>query len=413
MYKYTGKKLYCEGIFLPDLADRYGTPLYVYSAAVIRERAARLKKALSGLDDVLIAYSVKVNNNIRIMKLIKDFSFGADIISVGELHKFMKAGGDPRKVVFAGVAKSREEIAYALDHKILMFNAESIPEILRINEVAKEKKVVAPVGVRINPDIEAGTHAKITTGKKGVKFGVSVKNLLASAETLRRLQHIDLLGIDVHIGSQILSVDPFIKAYSTVADVISQMRSAGFDIRIADLGGGFGIPYNKNDAPFDFNRYKKEAVPILKSMQTKIILEPGRFLVGESGALILSVEYIKEEWGKTFVITNGGMNDYIRSALYDAYNDFLPVYRRDGVMTCDIVGTVCETSDIFAARREISTVKEGDLLALMDAGAYGFSMASRYNARPLAAEVLVDGEKAELIRRRETLDDLTYCDDLS
>jgi diaminopimelate decarboxylase len=412
MYKYTGNKLCCEGVYLSDLADRYGTPLYVYSAAVIRERAALLKNALSGLDDVLIAYSVKVNNNIGIMKILRDISFGADIISAGELHKFMKAGGDPRKVVFAGVAKSREEIAYALDHGILMFNAESIPEILRINEVAKEKKVVAPVGVRINPDIEAGTHAKITTGKKGVKFGVSVKNLLASAETLRRLQYIDLLGIDVHIGSQILSVDPFIKAYSTVAGVVSEMRSAGFDIRIADLGGGFGIPYNKSDAPFDFKRYHKEAFPILKSMETKIILEPGRFIVGESGALLLSVEYIKEEWGKTFVITNGGMNDYIRSALYDAYNDFLPVYRRDGVMTCDIVGTVCETSDIFAARREIPAVQEGDLLALMDAGAYGFSMASRYNARPLAAEVLVDGEKAELIRRRETLDDLTDCDNL-
>jgi diaminopimelate decarboxylase len=413
MYKYTGNKLCCEGVYMSDLADRYGTPLYVYSAAVIRERAALLKNALSGLDDVLIAYSVKVNNNVSIMKILKDISFGADIISAGELHKFMKAGGDPRKVVFAGVAKSRAEIAYALDHGILMFNAESIPEILRINEVAKERKTVAPVGVRINPDIEAGTHAKITTGKKGVKFGVSVKNLLASAETLRKLKHIDLLGIDVHIGSQILSVDPFIKAYSTVAGVISEMRSAGFDIRIADLGGGFGIPYNKNDAPFDFKRYQKEAVPILKSMETKIILEPGRFIVGESGALLLSVEYVKNEWEKTFVITNGGMNDYIRSALYDAYNDFLPVYRRDGVMTCDIVGTVCETSDIFAARREIPTVQEGDLLALMDAGAYGFSMASRYNARPLAAEVLVDGGKAELIRRRETLDDLTDCDNFS
>ncbi|MDR2401838.1 MAG: diaminopimelate decarboxylase [Deferribacteraceae bacterium] len=410
MYRYIDNKLYCEDVLLKDIAEIHGTPLYLYSSAIISKRALELKNALADIDDTLIAYSVKVNNNLNILKLMTSFSFGADIISAGELYKYLKAGGDPKKVVFAGVAKSHEEIAYALDSGILMFNAESIPEIIRINEAAAGKNIIAPVGVRINPDVEAGTHAKITTGKKGVKFGISVQNLLASAERLKNLKNINLMGIDVHIGSQILSVEPFIEAYSTVARVISEMRKAGFDIKIADLGGGFGIPYNKKDAPFDFNRYKVEAAPILKSMGTKIILEPGRFLVGESGVLLLRVEYIKEEWGKTFVITNGGMNDYIRYAMYDAYNDFLPLTLRDGFITCDIVGTVCETSDIFAAGRKIPTVKEGDFIALVDAGAYGFSMASRYNARPLAAEVLVDRGKVKLIRRRESLEYLTETD---
>jgi diaminopimelate decarboxylase len=413
MYKYIDSRLCCEEVFLEDLIRLYGSPLYVYSAAVIRERAAMLKDALAGINDPLIAYSVKVNNNLSILKLMVDASFGADIISAGELYKYLKAGGDPKKVVFAGVAKSREEIGFALDSGIHMFNAESIPEIIRLNEAAKEKNTIAPVGVRINPDIEAGTHAKITTGKRGVKFGVSVQNLLESRDTLKGLKNINIIGIDVHIGSQILSVEPFIKAYSTVADVIAEMRTAGFNIKTADLGGGFGIPYNKNDAPFDFARYRAEALPILKAMDAEIIIEPGRFLVGESGALLLTIEYIKEEWGKTFVITNGGMNDYIRSAMYGAYNDFLPLVLREGKLTCDIVGTVCETSDIFAAAREITAVKEGDHIALMDAGAYGFSMASRYNARPLAAEALVDGKSIKLIRRRESIENLTDCDTLS
>ncbi|MDR2104794.1 MAG: diaminopimelate decarboxylase [Deferribacteraceae bacterium] len=410
MYRYIDADLYCEGISLRDIAEAYGAPLYVYSASLIRERAGQLTRALSDIDDLLIAYSVKVNNNLTLLKMMTELSFGADIISAGELYKYLKAGGDPRKAVFAGVAKSREELVYALTHGVFMINAESIPEIIRINDVAKERGVIAPVGVRINPDVEARTHAKITTGRRGVKFGISVQNLLTSAEMLKQLKNIDIIGVDVHIGSQILSPEPFLAAMSAIAGVTAELRKEGFNIRAADLGGGFGIPYNKKDRPFDFNRYKAAATPILKAMGTKIILEPGRFLVGESGVLLLKVEYIKSEWGKTFVITNGGMNDYIRSAMYDAYNEFYPLTLRDGSITCDIVGTVCETSDIFAAERKISTVEEGDYIALMDAGAYGFSMASRYNARPLAAEVLVDGDNVKLIRRRENLDDLTDTD---
>jgi diaminopimelate decarboxylase len=405
MFVYKGTELYCENVKLADIAQKYGTPLYVYSADTIRKRVNNIKDALSDLPDVTISFAAKVNNNLSILRLLADMGLGADIISAGELYRFLQAGGDPAKVMFAGVAKSREEISYALDKGIFMFNAESLPELSRIDEIARAKGITANVSVRINPDVEAGTHDKITTGKRGSKFGIAVSTLLANTDSIKKLKNIKIIGVDVHIGSQILDVKPYADAYKVLASVVAELRAAGFDISVADIGGGIGIPYQKGKS-FDFEAYKREVVPVLKSIDAKIVIEPGRYIVGESGALLMNVEYIKHEWDKDFVVVNAGMNEYIRVAMYDAYNDILPLVKRPGEMTADVVGPVCETSDIFAKDRVLSPVEADDLVALMDAGAYGMSMASNYNARPLIAEVLVDGGKMKLIRRRQTLEDM-------
>ena len=406
MFTYRNDLLHCEDVSLNEIAAAYGTPVYVYSANTIRRRIAILKETFSELSDLTLSFAVKVNNNLGILRLMAEEGIGADIISCGELYRYLQAGGDHTKVMFAGVAKTEEEIAYAIDHKIAMFNAESIPEMVRINTIAEQKNTIVNVACRINPDVEAGTHDKITTGKRGVKFGISVATLKANLALIKSLKNIKFMGVDIHIGSQITDPEPFIEAYKVVARVIEDLRATGFDITVADLGGGIGIPYDKTKGGFSFERYRKEAIPVLKSMNVKIVAEPGRFLVGESAALLMNTEYIKEEWDKTFVIVNGGMNDYIRVALYDAYNDILPITRREGSMLADIVGPVCESSDFFAKGRELTPVKAGDKIALMDAGGYGMSMASNYNARPFIAEVLVDGAKTKLIRRRQTIEEL-------
>ncbi len=406
MFQYKNSVLCCENIPLADIAAEHGTPVYVYSAKVIRSRIEIIKDALAALPDYTISYAVKVNNNLGILKLLVEEGIGADIISRGELLRYLTAGGDHSRVMFAGVAKSTEEIACAIDHKIAMFNVESIPELIRLGETAKSKNTVVNAAIRINPDVETGTLEKITTGKSGTKFGVSIATLKANTDTVKNLSHVKLIGTDMHIGSQILGVEPFIRAFKVMAKAVEDLRAAGFDITTVDIGGGIGVPYDKTKNGFDFDRYKNEAVPVLKSMNAKIIIEPGRFLVAESGALVMNVEYIKEEWGRNFIVVNGGMNDYIRVAMYEAYNEIFPAVKREGSVTADIVGPVCETSDIFAKDRVLTPIKQGDIIALMDTGGYGMSMASNYNARPFIAEVMVDGGNARLIRRRQPLEDL-------
>jgi diaminopimelate decarboxylase len=387
------------------IAQQFGTPVYVYSANIIRQRIADMQELFSTLD-ATIAFAIKVNNNLSILKLMADAGIGADIISRGELYRYLEAGGDHKKVMFAGVAKSEEEIAYAIDQKIALFNAESIDELLRINSIAAKKNTTVNVALRLNPDVEADTNAKISTGKRGVKFGISLDTILANIDKIKALKNICVLGVDMHIGSQILDSKPYVDAYTAMASTVKVLRDAGFDITTVDIGGGYGVPYRKDIGGFDIADYKKNALPILKSMNVKIIVEPGRYLVAESGALLMNVEYIKEEWGKSFVIVNGGMNDYIRVPMYDAYNDILPVVKREGSMIVDVVGPICETSDSFAIDRVLSPVIQGDKLALIDAGAYGFSMASNYNARPFIAEVLVDGDTPRLIRKRQPVEDM-------
>lgn len=407
MFNYKGKDLYCENARMADIAEQFGTPVYVYSANTIRRRVAEIKDVFSSIPCHTISYAVKVNNNLSLLKLLAEEGVGADIISAGELYRYLAAGGDHSKVMFAGVAKSREEICYAIDRCISMFNVESIPELIRLNEIAKSKNAVVNAAIRINPDVEAGTHDKITTGKSGGKFGVSVKTLKDNLKLIQTLANVKLIGLDMHIGSQILSAEPYIKAYKVMAETVKDLRASGFNISTVDVGGGFGIPYEKDAKGFDFESLKKDAIPVLKSLDAKIIIEPGRFIMAESGALLMNVEYVKQEWGKNFVILNGGMNDYLRVALYDAYNEILPAVKRDGTMKADIVGPICESSDFFAKDRIIGSVQEGDSVAMLDAGGYGMSMASNYNGRPFIAEVLVDVDDVKLIRRRQTVEEMT------
>lgn len=404
-FSYKEGELYCEGVSLKQMSETEESPFYVYSAQTIRDRVKILKDTFAELDDCLIAYAVKANNNLSLLSMMASMGLGADIISDGELFRFLKAGGDPSKVVFSGVAKSVKELSYAIENGIRMFNAESLPEMKRLNELAATRGQRLKVALRVNPNVEAGTHKKITTGKKGNKFGISVKTIKENKDFLKSLDSLNLCGLDVHIGSSILSAAPFVEAYNVIAEIMEELRNEGFDINTLDIGGGFGVPYEKENGGFDYETYKKEAVPILKRMNVSVIVEPGRYLTAESGALLMKAEYIKEEWDKKFVNVDAGMNDFMRVAMYEAHHDILAVV--DGEKeTYDVAGPVCESSDYFAKDREIAKVEEGDALLLMDCGAYGFSMSGNYNGRVTTAEFLVDGDSYKMIRKRQQKEDM-------
>ncbi|GAA5141903.1 diaminopimelate decarboxylase [Prosthecobacter algae] len=420
-FRYTEGELFAENVSLQSLAEQHGTPLYVYSKATITGHFTRLDAALGKLDH-LICYAVKANSNLAVLSTIAKLGGGFDIVSAGELYRVIKAGGDASKCTFAGVGKTRDEIVYALEQGVYCINAESEAELRYINQVAGEIGKKAPVAVRVNPNVDAKTHAKITTGKSENKFGIEFENILdVYGRVAAEMPNLQIKGLQMHIGSQLTSVDPFVEAVKKVVPLVQEVKDK-YGIQFFSIGGGIGINYkqsldsgdegwwqeNSEVHPLTVQAYAEAVVPHLAPLGLRILCEPGRFMVGNAGVLLTKVLYEKRGAAKTFKIVDAGMNDLIRPTLYEGWHMITPLKQptTDAVEKVDVVGPICETGDFLAQNREIPLVNEGDYLAVLSAGAYGFTMASNYNTRPMPAEILVDGDKATVVRERQTLEDV-------
>lgn len=398
-------ELYCEEVPVSKIALEVGTPFYLYSYRSLVSQYHDYDTAFKELPH-LTCYAVKANSNLAILKTIARLGGGADIVSGGELFRSLRAGIPAGKIVFAGVGKLRGEIASALRAGILMFNVESIQELHLINEVAKSEERVAPVALRVNPNIDPITHPYISTGMRQSKFGIDIAEALEVYLTARSLSHIKIIGIHQHLGSQLTEVEPFVEALTKISEFIQRLRSHDIPISVLDIGGGLGIRYEEEEPPHPAD-LARALVPILKPLGCEIILEPGRSLVGNAGALITRVLFTKTSSDKTFVVVDAGMSDFIRPSLYQAYHDIRPVVQSERPhKKVDVVGPVCESGDFFAKEREMADLNQGELLAIMSAGAYGFSMASHYNSRPNIPEILVNGSRIFVIREKEDFDDL-------
>ena len=418
-FRYVGKKLFCEGVAIETLAKKFGTPLYVYSQGTLTDRFAKLDRALAPLDH-LVCFAVKSNSNRAVLRTLADLGGGFDVVSGGELQRAIAAGADPRQCVFAGVAKTAAEIEFALRKNIYSFNVESEPELRRINQVAAKLKRIAPVAVRVNPNVEANTHAKITTGTYENKFGIAFESIPGVYARASKLKNLRLRGVQMHIGSQITEATPFDLAVRRVVPLANKLK-AKYGIEFFSIGGGLGIVYQpalasgsagwwQTAAAKAFltpQQYVSRLVPLLRPLGLKILLEPGRFISGNAGILVTRVEFIKRTGRKNFVIVDAAMNDLIRPAFYDAYHEIVPLTKKGGAtISSDVVGGICESSDFFCKDRPLPKVGEGDHLALMSAGAYAAAMGFNYNARPLAAEVLVNGRKFAAVRERQAVTDI-------
>ncbi len=419
-FHYRDGRLLCEDVSLDRVAEKFGTPLYVYSAGTLLDHYHRLDAALAPLDH-LICYAVKANSNRAILNLLVHENAGFDIVSGGELYRVLAAGGDPQKCTFAGVGKSREEIEYALEQRVYSFNIESEAELEYINRIAADKGVRAPIALRLNPDVDSHTHEYISTGSHENKFGIELDHAASVYERAAKMRHIEIIGAQMHIGSQITEAQPFAEAIRKVEKLVCDLKSK-YGIKFFSIGGGLGVVYEssfasgrsgwwkeiKNQSALSIQQYVDAILPILNDLKLQTLLEPGRLLVGNAGVLLTRVRYIKRSGEKNFAIVDAGMNDLIRPALYHSYHEIVSVREpRDAVREkVDVVGPVCESGDFFALDREMPKLREGDLLAIMSAGAYGFVMASNYNSRPLPAEALVRGERVALIRKRQTREDL-------
>jgi diaminopimelate decarboxylase len=405
--------LHCEDAALPKLAERYGTPLYVYSATTIRDRYDAFDAAFRHLRHT-ICYSVKANSNLSILRMLAKRGCGFDVVSGGELERVLTADRKAAKeVVFSGVGKTREELNAALKAGIMLFNVESESELWALAECAGRLRKTAPVALRVNPDVAADTHPYISTGLRKHKFGVPIRDARTLYAKASRARYLEVCGVSVHIGSQITDVTPFAEAMVRVADLVRELRRDGHRIDYIDAGGGLGIAYEKPDAQEfseDVAAYARALAAPLRGLRVRLLLEPGRSIVGPAGALLTSVVYRKSNDGKRFLVVDAAMNDLIRPALYGAYHDIVAVTEsKDAAANfevTDIVGPVCETGDFFARDRELPVIHEGELLAILDAGAYGMVLASNYNTRPRPAEVLVSGKSAKIIRQREKVSDL-------
>lgn len=407
-FVYENGELYCEGVPIGRLAERHGTPLYVYSRRAIETRYKEMDRAFAG-QDRLIAYSVKANGNLSILRHLGELGAGADIVSGGELYRARLAGIPADRIVFSGVGKTAMEMAAALDAGIYGFNVESEGELRALSALASGRGARAPIALRINPDIESPTpHHYTRTGHRTTKFGIPSEDALHLYRLAAELPGIEIRGIDVHIGSQIVDVEPYRAALLHVLELADTLARQGIELEYVDIGGGFGIAYTDEDRTAPAAAFAQALIPLLGERRVKLVLEPGRYVVGESGVLVTRVLYIKEMGGKTFVITDAGMNDLLRPSHYAGYHAVDPVVLEgDGQpVRVDVVGPICETGDFLALDRTMPRPREGDLLAIRTVGAYGFSMASTYNARPRPAEVLVSGEAARVIRRRESYADL-------
>ena len=397
-------ELYVENVALNLIAEEFGTPSYVYSKAALTQAFQRFQAGLAGANH-LICFAVKANPNIAILNLFAKLGAGFDIVSGGELARVLTAGGDPQKVVFSGVGKSADEMRAALNAGIFCFNVESASELVRLNEVARSMGKIAPVSLRVNPNVDAKTHPYISTGLKNNKFGVAFEDALEVYTQAATMPNIAVHGVDCHIGSQITELSPFIDALERVLGLVQALETKGIHINHIDVGGGIGITYS-DETPPDFATYAKAILEKLSGKNIKLLFEPGRALVGNAGILLTKVEYIKLAESKNFAIVDAAMNDLMRPALYDAYHEIATVNPRDGITTnYEIVGPVCESGD-FLGHDRLLNLREGDLLAVKSAGAYGMSMASNYNTRPRAVEIMVDGKDMYVIRAREIITDL-------
>ncbi len=404
-FKYKNNQLYCEDVKVEDLAREFGTPLYVYSYHTLIDHYLKLKDAFKSVNP-LICYSVKANSNIAILKALVDKGAGLDIVSGGELFRALKVGCPVEKIVYASVGKTDEEIKEAIKNGILFFNVESLPELENINRIAKSLNKTAQIAIRINPDVEVKTHKFITTGKISNKFGVDLNNAYKILLLQDKFSNVNISGLHIHIGSQITESSPYIAAIRKIISFIDKLKAENIRLEYLNIGGGLGIIYN-NEKPQTAEKFANKILPLLKKTGLRIILEPGRFIAGNAGILVTKVLYVKPVPKKKFVITDAGMNDLIRPALYGAYHNIVPL-RTDinAKEKVDIVGPICESADFFAKERKLPKVKEGDFLAIMSAGAYGFSMSSNYNSRRRPAEIMVKADKAFVIRNRESYEDL-------
>jgi len=403
-FKFKNNKLYCENVKVEDLAKRFGTPLYIYSYHTLISHFTKLRDAFKSINP-LICYSVKANSNLTILKALVEKGAGLDIVSGGELFRAQKAGCSPKKIVYASVGKTAHEIEEAIKAGILFFNVESYPELKNIQQIAKRLNKAVNVSLRINPDVEPKTHKYITTGKLTNKFGIDFKSAKQIILLAQAFSHLKVSGLHIHIGSQITKSEPYVAALKKVIAFIEELKEEGISLKYLNIGGGLGIIYDK-ETPQTAQRFSAKVLPLLKKTGLKIIMEPGRFIVGNSGILVAKVLYIKNTPKKKFIIVDTGMNDLIRPALYEAYHAILPLNKIKGEEIADMVGPICESGDFIAKGRSLPKVKEGEYLAVMGAGAYGFSMSSNYNSRRRAEEVMVSKDKVFVIRKRESYEDL-------
>jgi diaminopimelate decarboxylase len=412
-FLYRDGSLYAEDVSLAEIADRVGTPFYCYSTATLERHFTLFDEALSGMDH-LVCYAMKANSNQAVLTLMAGLGAGVDVVSGGEYRRAKAAGFSGDRIVFSGVGKTREEMTLALTGGIRQFNVESEPEMERLNAVALGLGLVAPITVRVNPDVDAKTHAKIATGKKENKFGIPISRAREVYARAAALPGIDVVGIDVHIGSQLTQLEPFEAAYGKVKELTRELRADGHDIRRLDLGGGLGIPYERsNEAPPLPSEYGAMVQRVLGDLDVEVEIEPGRLIAGNAGVLVSEVIYVKSGEEREFLIIDAAMNDLIRPAMYEAHHDIVPVVEAapgSEKVKYDIVGPVCESGDTFAKQRDLDVLGEGDLIALRSAGAYGAVMASEYNSRPLIPEVLVQADQFAVIRKRPDYDEMINRD---
>ena len=398
-------ELYCENRPLDELANEYGTPLYVYSENHFLNRYRALDEVLSEVEHT-ICFAMKSNGNLGVLSSMADAGCGFDVVSGGEMRRVLAAGGDLSRVVYAGVAKTESEQRFALEHDIYMFNVESMPELNQLNRIAGEMGRDARVAFRVNPDVDAKTHDKITTGKKENKFGIPIARIDEYVESAVALESIDFQGLHFHIGSQITTIEPFEEVVEKATTLVNSLRSSGFEVKVLNLGGGLGIQY-KDETPLTPQQWGDVVVPAVSDLDVKLIVEPGRFIMGNAGALLTETIYVKKSVTKNFIVVDAGMNDLIRPAMYDSYHGIEAVSEGSGEeITADVVGPICETGDYFGKDRTLPEPNPGDYFAVMSSGAYGMAMASQYNAFPRPAEVLVNGNDARVVRERETYQDL-------
>ncbi len=404
-FKFKNNELYCESVKVSTVARRVGTPFYLYSHNTLVDHFMKIKKAFAKIDPI-VCFAMKANDNLAVIKTLVNQGAGFDIVSVGELKKARKAKADLKKIVFASVGKTEEEIIEAIRANILFFNVESLPELDEINRIAKKLNKNPRVALRINPDVAAATHAKITTGTLKNKFGIDLKTAHKILKSRKKYTHLKINGLHVHIGSQITTSMPFIAAIKKVLEFIDTLKKEDINLEYLDIGGGLGIIY-KDEKPQTAQKFADALLPYLEKTGLKIVVEPGRFIAGNAGIFVNQVLYLKDNGVKKFLIVDGGMNDLMRPTLYDAYHEVVPLKKtRTKKIKVDVVGPICESGDFFAKDRRLPVMKKGDLLAVMGAGAYGYVMASNYNVRGRPPEVMVKGNKFEIVKKRETFNDL-------
>jgi diaminopimelate decarboxylase len=404
-FQYRGDELFCEEVPVRGIAETVGTPFYLYSLNTLESHFRAFQNAFSKVDH-LICFSAKANSNIAILRIFVRMGGGVDVVSGGELFRSMKASVSPDKIVYSGVGKREDEIEYALELPILMFNIESTQELVLIDQIAGRMKTKAPVALRVNPDVDPKTHPYISTGLKKNKFGINLQKSLDDYRLANTLPNVKVIGVSCHIGSQLTEVRPFVEAVQRIKELVLKLRAEGMNIQYMDIGGGLGITYNQEEPPHPRD-YARALMKELKEIDCTLILEPGRVIVGNAGVLVTKVLYTKAGEEKNFIVVDAAMNDLIRPSLYGSYQRVQPVHRSDRPeWTADVVGPICESSDFLAKDRKLPKAEQGDLLAVMSAGAYGFSMSSNYNSRPRVAEVLVAKDKFFVIRQREDYDDL-------